>query len=145
MGVLYGAVSLSVGSPFFGGPTPESVRKEAGRAASWLQRKFYKALLYNRPFTLMKLSSNSSQRKLVVYWHTLNVKETYDSGGRAFFRDNSAQPQIHHYMPMWNMFTPGMTIRVLMAESGPSAKKDICYIVISPFTRVTVSGSAPAH
>jgi|GEM_PF-702570 len=144
MGVLYGAVSLSVGSLLFGGPTPESVRKEAERTASWLQRIFYKALLYNRPFTLMKIPSNSSQRKLVVYWHTLNVKETYDSGGEAFFRDNRAQSQLCDYFPVWNMIVPGLTIRVVMAESGPGAKTDVCYIVVSPFTRVTVSDSPPA-
>lgn len=141
-GVLLGGVALSCRGLFSGAPAPESVRREAERAASWLQRVFHGALLSRRALYL-KVPSYSSQPGIVVHWADTGRKEAYDGGGRAFFINHSQEGELCHYSPAWNTLTPALTIRATTLEGVRRDCKGVCYIVISPFMRVSVVTSPP--
>ncbi|MDI9388562.1 MAG: hypothetical protein QM441_04945 [Synergistota bacterium] len=141
-GVLLGGVALSCRGLLSGAPSPEGVRREAERAASWLQRVFHGALLSRRGLQL-SMSSYASQRTIVVRWDDSREKEVYDGGGQAFFINQSMDSDPSLYSPKWNTLTPALTIRVTAAEGARKHCKAVCYIVISPFMRVTVATSPP--
>jgi hypothetical protein len=89
------------------------------------------------------MSSYASQRTIVVRWDDSREKEVYDGGGQAFFINQSMDSDPSLYSPKWNTLTPALTIRVTAAEGARKHCKAVCYIVISPFMRVTVATSPP--
>ena len=142
LGVLYGGVALAPSSIFLDSSSPESVRCETERAASWLQRVFYKALLSGRGFAV-RVAHLQSQRRIVVHWVSPVEDEVYDAEGRAFFINHSSQSSLCQFTPKWNILTPALTIRVSASEGPRRTAKALWYIVVSPYGRVSLRDTSP--
>lgn len=122
--------------------TPERVRREGERAASWLQRVFYKALLSGRSFTICP-SSFRSQRNIVVQWTAPVEDEVFRGDGSAFFINNALESPRSFYAPKWNTLTPALTIGVSASEGPRRTARPLWYIVVSPYGRVSLRETPP--
>ncbi|MDI9370250.1 MAG: hypothetical protein GX181_02505 [Synergistaceae bacterium] len=139
-GALFGALALG-GANLFGSPSPETTRREAERAASWLQRVHHRALLSKRGFDLEVLPYISNT-KIVVYWADAR-KETFNSGGKAYFLNHAVDQSRCRYSPVWNTLTPALTIRVGASKVPRKSFLTEAYIIVSPFMRISVTSSPP--
>ena len=140
--VLSVCIAPAFFSSYINASSPERVRREGERAASWLQRVFYKALLSGRSFTL-RPPSFRSQRNILVQWTAPVEDEVFRGDGSAFFINNALESPQSLYVPKWNILTPALTIRVSASEGPRKTAKALWYIVVSPYGRVSLRDTPP--
>ena len=140
--ILSVCIAPALSSSYIDASSPERVRREADRAASWLQRVFHKALLSGRSFTLSP-SSLRSRPNIVVQWTAPVEDEVFRGDGSAFFINNALESPRSFYVPKWNILTPALTIRVSDSEGPRRTAKPLWYIVVSPYGRVSLRDTPP--
>ena len=140
--ILSACIAPVLTSSYIDASSPERVRREGERAASWLQRVFYKALLSGRSFTL-RPPSFRSQRNILVQWTAPVEDEVFRGDGSAFFINNALESPQSLYVPKWNILTPALTIRVSASEGPRKTAKALWYIVVSPYGRVSLRDTPP--
>ncbi len=140
--ILSACIAPALSSSYINASSPERVRREADRAASWLQRVFHKALLSGRCFTLSP-SSLRSRPNIVVQWTAPVEDEVFRGDGSAYFINHALESPRSYYVPKWNILTPGLTIRVSASEGPRKTTKALWYIVVSPYGRVSLRDTPP--